>query len=85
MALHTTNTVKKDYIMKASEVKVGTKIKIQSSDCVLKGFEGVTGKVQQIVKDNENDLDGFNIVVRFDAKCDAGAGTIVRAEDIVAI
>lgn len=71
--------------MKASEVKVGMKVKIESTDSILKGRNGVTGRVQEIVQDKKGTLHGFNIIMAFDKKCKAGTGEVVRAVDIVAI
>lgn len=71
--------------MKASEVKVGMRVKIESTDSVVKGYNSATGKVQEIVEDDDNLLGGFNIIVAFDKKCKAGAGQVVSAADIVAI
>lgn len=67
--------------MKASEVKVGLSVKIKSTDCVAKEFNGKTGKVIEIIKDDEGDLLGYNILVRFGKE----GFNIFSADDLVAI
>lgn len=67
--------------MKAENVKLGLKVKIESTDCLNKRYNGWEGVVIEIIPDDEGDLLGINILVRFGKK----GFNIFSADDLVAI